>query len=141
MDEWGIDCLVSGAQQGFGIPAGLAFIALSKNAWTNVSKRPRFYFDLEREKKDQDTNQTAFTPAIGLILSLEAALSEMLSYGPQKIVEHHQRLAKACRAACLALNLELFAKEYPSDALTAMALPSGFDGKKLISEMKKTDLA
>lgn len=139
MDKWGIDCLVSGSQKGFGIPPGLAFIALSERGWKKVSKRPRFYFDLEREKKNQDDGQTAFTPATGLILALEASLTKMLSYGPQKVVAHHQRLANACRAACKGLGLQLFAKENPSDALTAMALPSSLNGKKLVSDIKKSD--
>ena len=45
MDEWQIDCLISGSQKGFGVPPGLAFVALSDKAMKMQSRRARFYFD------------------------------------------------------------------------------------------------
>src|SRR5262249_27627152 len=70
MDEWGIDCLVSGSQKGFGIPPGLAFVCLSERAWRGVSNRPRSYFDLTVEEKNQKEGRTAYTPAVSLVQQL-----------------------------------------------------------------------
>jgi aspartate aminotransferase-like enzyme len=53
MDEWGIDCLITGSQKALMIPPGLAMIALSEKAWTATesSDLPKFYFD--RKKPDR----------------------------------------------------------------------------------------
>ncbi len=55
MDDWGIDVLVTGSQKALMLPPGLGFIALSDRAWekTKKAKLPRFYFDLNLERKNQ----------------------------------------------------------------------------------------
>jgi len=138
MDEWGIDCVVAGSQKGFGVPPGLAFINLSERAWQSLSQRPRFYFDLETERKEQAVGGTAWTPATGLVLSLAGALEALGTLGPQKCAAHHQRLAKACRSAAAPLGMALLAANHPSDALTAICVPNGIDGEVLISEAKRS---
>ena len=54
MSDLGVDCLLSGSQKGFGVPPGLAFVALSKNAWDQISTREKFYFDLKKEATGQE---------------------------------------------------------------------------------------
>jgi aspartate aminotransferase-like enzyme len=121
MTEWGIDVVVAGSQKGFGTPAGLAFIAYQ--AKLPFSDRPRFYFDLQTEAKNQIEGKTAWTPAIQTILGLEAALKRIHSVGVEAITKHHANLANACRAGVKALGLKLFAAESPSNALTAIEMP------------------
>ena len=55
MDDWGIDCLVTGSQKALMLPPGLAFIGLSDRAWqrSHETTSPRFYFNLENERKGQ----------------------------------------------------------------------------------------
>lgn len=132
LENWGIDCLLSGSQKGFGIPPGLAFIALSENAWKGLSQRPRFYFDLKKEREGQNKGETAWTPATTLIETLLPALSVLAEMGPDTCEAHHKRLAAACRAAMEALELSLFSKDHHSQALTAVSLPETIDGSALV---------
>ncbi len=76
MDEWGIDVLVSGSQKALMLPPGLGFIALSDRAWekTKKAKLPRFYFDLNLERKNQQKGSGAFTPAVSLIFGARASI-------------------------------------------------------------------
>lgn len=132
MAAWSIDCVVSGSQKGFGIPPGLAFIALSQRAWNELSERPRFYFDLRKEREGQAKGETSWTPATTLILSLLPALHQLAELTPEGCDAHHKRLAQACHAAVQAIGLGLFAQSHPSQALTAVNLPDRLDGSKLI---------
>lgn len=132
MDAWGIDGVVSGSQKGFGIPPGLSFIGLSARAWEAMSQRPRFYFDLRKERKGQESGETAWTPATTLIMTLLPALRKLAEIGPLGCEAHHQRLALATREAAEALGLELFAKNHYSNALTSISLPDSIDGSKLL---------
>jgi aspartate aminotransferase-like enzyme len=132
MDNWEVDAVVAGSQKGFGIPPGLSFISLSKRAWNQLSKRPKFYFDLAKEKSGQDKGETAWTPATTLIFSLKAALETLSTLGPKGCDEYHARMAKACRNAAEAIGLPLLAQSHPSQALTAVRLPENLDGSALV---------
>lgn len=132
LTDWNLDCVISGSQKGFGIPPGLAFIALSDRAWSSLSRRSRFYFDLARERAAQAEGQTAWTPATTLILSLKVALEKLSELGVDGCVEHHRQMAKACRAAAKAMGLDLFSQSHHSQALTAISLPSNIDGTELV---------
>lgn len=137
MDDWQIDCVVAGSQKGFGLPPGLAFIALSDRAWSSLSARPRFYFDLTRERKGQAEGRSAWTPASTLIFMLKAALDEMHAVGVERIFAHHATMAKAARAAAAAMKLELYPAKAPSNALTVFTVPSGVDGQKLVKRLRQ----
>lgn len=136
MDEWGIDCVVAGSQKGFGLPPGLAFISLSDRAWNNLSNRPRFYFDLKKEREGQAGGRSAWTPAASLIFGLHAALKTMHDAGLDNLYRHHERMAKASRAFAAALGLQLLCKDAPSKSLTTMCVPEGIDGSKLIKNLR-----
>ncbi len=137
MDDWQIDAVTAGSQKGFGLPPGLAFIALSERAWANLSKRPKFYFDLAKERKGQAEGRSAWTPASSLVHALKAALEKMNEVGYDRVAAHHTHLADAARAATKAMGLNLFAGSAPSNALTAITVPKGIDGQKLVKRLRQ----
>lgn len=141
MDAWGIDVLITGSQKAMMIPPGLAFIALSDLAWaaTKTANLPKFYFNLTQELKAHQTNQTAWTPAISLIMGLNESLKMMREEGLEKIFERHALLAAATRNAVKALGLEILSRKSPSGAVTAVLVPSSIqDGKKIPKLMRDT---
>lgn len=133
----GIDILVTGSQKAMMLPPGLAFLSVSQKAWTlnKDSKMPRFYFDLAKEKKAQDQNQTAYTPAVSLMVGLSEALLMMQEEGLQNIFARHARMAKATRAAVQALNLKIF-PQHPADSLTAVCAPEGIKSNSVYSGLR-----
>jgi len=143
MQKMQIDCVVAGSQKGFGMAPGLAFIALSDRAWNQLSDRPRFYFDLMRERKGQAKGRSAWTPPISLIQSLEVALQTINGMGIDAMVAHHAAMGRAVRAAVKAIGLELFAPTAPSDALTSITMPGAssrgpaIDGSPLVAHLSK----
>jgi aspartate aminotransferase-like enzyme len=139
-DEWSCDMVVSGSQNGLMLPPGLGFISVSAKAWKLVeaSKSPRYYFDLREAKKAYDKTDTPFTPAINLVIALNEALKMMKKDGLENIFARHRKMADATRAAVKALGLELFAPTASSDVVTAVKVPAGIDGEKLIKTMRDT---
>ena len=138
MDRWGVDVLLTGSQKALMLPPGLAFVALGERAWqrTKEAKLPRFYFDFARERDNHDKDTTAWTPAISLITGLRESLAMILEEGLPHVFARHARMAAATRAAASALGLKLVAPDAPSPALTAMYVPPGVDGGKLVAYLR-----
>jgi aspartate aminotransferase-like enzyme len=139
-DAWGIDVVVAGSQKGLMLPPGLGFISVSPKAWKLVetSKSSRYYLDLRKAKKALDKNDTPFTSSITLIIALNEALKMMQNDGLEYIFSRHKVMAEATRAAMKALGLELFAPTAASGGVTAVKVPQGLDGEKLVKTMRDT---
>ncbi|MBX2992633.1 MAG: alanine--glyoxylate aminotransferase family protein [Bacteroidetes bacterium] len=136
-DEWGIDVCVTGSQKGLMIPPGLAFVALSQRAITSMetSKMPKFYFDLRKAVKSHADNDTPFTPAVSLIIGVDAALEMIRAEGIENVWKRHERLATALRAGVLGLGLKLFS-DSPSYAVTPVWVPEGVAWKAFNKVLK-----
>jgi aspartate aminotransferase-like enzyme len=130
-DEWGIDVCVTGSQKGLMIPPGLSFVAVSSRAIAamETSKLPKFYFDLRRALKAYEKNDTPWTPAISLIVGVDAALQMIRAEGVTNIWRRHERLATALRMGIQAIGLRLFS-DSPSFAVTPVWVPEGVEWKK-----------
>ncbi|HWH77980.1 MAG TPA: alanine--glyoxylate aminotransferase family protein, partial [Candidatus Binatus sp.] len=138
LDEWGIDVLVTGSQKALMLPPGLGFIALSDRAWekTKKAKLPRFYFDLNLERKNQQKGSGAFTPAVSLIFGVRASLQMLQREGLPNVYARHDRLCRATRAAATALGLRLLAPDNPSPAATGIYLPVGIDADQVLEFLR-----
>jgi len=138
LDEWGIDVLVTGSQKALMLPPGLGFIALSDRAWekTKKAKLPRFYFDLNLERKNQQKGSGAFTPAVSLIFGVRASLRMIEREGLANVYARHDRLCRATRAAASALGLKLLAPDNPSPAATGIFLPPGIDAEAVLEYLR-----
>jgi len=138
-DEWGVDVVVSGSQKGLMLPPGLGFISLSQKAWKliNESRGPRYYFDLRLAKKAWEQTDTPFTTSVSLVVALNTALKMIKEEGLENVFKRCGRLAQGIRSAAQALGLELFADEICSSAaITAINVPPGVDGEKLVKTMR-----
>jgi len=139
MDDWGIDILITGSQKALMLPPGLAFIGVSDRAWklNETSNLPRYYFNLNKELKNIVKNQTAYTPAISLIIGLGESLKMMREEGLENVYKRHAILAEATRKGVQAMGLKLYAPISPSNSLTAVLAPEGMDSGKVISALEK----
>lgn len=142
MDEWKVDVMVAGSQKSFMIPPGLAYIAFSSKAWNLMEKStlPKFYFDLKRYKKSLEKQTTPWTPGISLIIQQKKALELIKSIGLGNLFEHHRILGEATRAGVQAIGLELLSKK-PGNILTAIRVPEGIDGVKVVKTMQEKYMA
>lgn len=137
-DEWGIDVCVTGSQKGLMIPPGLAFVALSKRALKAMERStlPKFYFDLRKAVKSHEADDTPWTPAISLVIGVDAALQMIRAEGIENIWKRHERLAMALRAGIQAIGLRLFS-DSPSYAVTPVWMPEGIEWKGFNKMLKE----
>jgi len=145
VDGWGVDIIVGGSQKAVMIPPGLAYLSVSEKAWSRMAsaKQPRFYFDLQKERKAASKGESAFTPATSLIAGLAAAMDYLrengkgdLARGRELLIENAELAAKMTRAAALALGLELFSAKAPAAALTAITAPSGVSSDDIVKSFR-----
>lgn len=132
MDQWGLDVVVAGSQKALMLPTGLSFIALSEKAWDvqKKNKTPKFYFDLDRERKALEKNQTYFSSAVHHWRALDAVLNLVERKGWSALQKRCEVLMKATHEFVKQMGLELLSKA-PSSSVTAILLPKDVKGEKL----------
>jgi len=137
-DEWGIDVLVTGSQKALMLPPGLAFAALSEKAWKacDQSDLPKYYFNFKKELKNLGNNETAYTPAVSLVVGLNEVIKMYKEETLEKIFAENGKMAQACREAMKGLGLKLFAPDSPSEACTAAWTPAGVDGAEIVKRIR-----
>lgn len=137
-DAWKLDVVVTGSQKGLMTAPGLAAVCIGPKAWPLIEacKSPRFYFDYRKMKKSIPTNETPFTPAVTLVVSMAEALRQIKQEGLSNVIARHTWMAEATRAGVQALGLEIFAKS-PCNVLTSVTVPQGIDGKKLVKRLRE----
>jgi aspartate aminotransferase-like enzyme len=140
LDDWGLDVVVAGSQKALMTPPGLATAAVSAAAWERVAGAgsPRYYLDWERTRKAQEKLDSAFTPAVSLVVALDVALGLLLEGGLEAAFERHVRLGRACRAGIKAMGLELFSPDEDRSAVvTAARMPEGLESRELTLELRE----
>ena len=140
MDEWGLDCVVTGSQKALMAPPGLGFAALSEKAWEACerSTMPRFYWDFRKYKKGlmKLSENPPYTPAITTVLGQAAALKLIKNDGMEATWARHKRLALATQAGVKALGLEILPEQKVSSyIITAVKAPEGIAIGNIIKTM------
>ena len=140
-DAWGLDLVVTASQKALMGPPGAAFVSVGPRAWEAVtaSRMPKHYFSFTQARDQLTTTHayTPFTPAMSVIFALEVSVAMILKAGVDAHIAHHRRLAQTTREGITALGLTLFAlPSRASDAVTAVRLPRGVDGKELLRRLR-----
>lgn len=135
MDDWGIDCLLTGSQKGLMVPPGMALLALSARAWKRAEETAAscFYFNLVGERDNLLKGQGLFTSPVNLIMGLHESLAMIFENGGMDAI-YRKQWALTCmvRTGVSALDLPLFAPTHYAWGVTGIALPAGVDGERLL---------
>ena len=140
-DAWGIDVAVSGSQKALSASPGIAFVAISDAAWaaTETATNPRFYFDWKVTKASFELKnpENPYTPAVHLMMGLDAALELHFANGPDAPLQRSERLSRAVKEGVQALGLDLFGV-HPERGwtVTAIKAPEGIDGNELVAKVR-----
>lgn len=83
MEECCADVMITGSQKVLACPPGISIIALSPNGLKRVesTKVRSMYFNLAFALKNGERGQTPFTPAVGILLQINARLKEIKDNG------------------------------------------------------------
>lgn len=124
MQKYGIDLAISGSQKALAVPPGISVICANGNALARIenSEVNSFYFDLKNYLKDGERGQTPFTPAVGILLQINARLKQIeKNGGVDGEIKKTKQFAEYFRNNIKDLPFKLFADK-PSNAVTSLTL-------------------
>lgn len=83
MAELGADVMITGSQKALACPPGISIIVLSEKAIARaMNNNPKcMYFDFKDMLKNMERGQTPFTPAVAILLQINARLKEIEANG------------------------------------------------------------
>ncbi len=133
MDDWGIDCLVTGSQKALMLPPGLGYVGLGPRALKRMDaiahKLPAYNLDLRKWVKSWKDDDVPFTPPVSLLRAQKVALDMIQQTGLDETFARTRRLADGAGAAFAAMGLRLISQS-PSDSVTGAFYPKGIDDAK-----------
>jgi len=136
MDEWGVDCAITGSQKGLMLPAGLGIVCVSQKALAAMKDATctKAYFDFADQIRTNPGGYFPYTPATTLLHGLRSSLDLLFEEGLENVFSRHRYLANGTRAAVEAWGLSLCAKDpkWYSDTVSAVMVPEGFNGADVI---------
>ncbi|MBV23783.1 MAG: aminotransferase class V-fold PLP-dependent enzyme [Alphaproteobacteria bacterium] len=138
MDEWGVDCAISGSQKGFMLPAGVGLVCASQKALeaNKSAKMTRCYLSWEDMIKTNKDGYFPYTPPTPMLHALRASIDMLMEEGLDNVFARHHRLAEGVRHAVKdGWGLKLCAKEekWESDTVSAIVVPKDKDAKEVIA--------
>jgi aspartate aminotransferase-like enzyme len=127
MNDWGIDVVITASQKALMSPPGISIISAGERA-LDVAARSgsrRFFFDFQRMKAAIENGTTTYTPAISVILGLDAALMIIENEGIENVYRRHTDIARKCRRGLRDAGLECFVTDsIASPTITSVLLPT-----------------
>lgn len=138
MKKWGIDLLILSSQKALALPPGMSFLILSERALRRVHQISvkSLYFNIPEYLKNGERGQTPYTPAVGILLQLNARLKQIMKNGIENEVKHVWELAKYFREGIKNLPFEIFTAS-PSNAVTALTPLTGVSAYQYFEKLDK----
>ena len=138
MSALGADVMITGSQKALACPPGVSIIVLSPRALERVAKNdPKcMYFDLKDALKNQERGQTPFTPAVQILLQINARLKEIDAAGGVVVeVERAKDLAEYFRGRIKDLPFEIVSESL-SNAVTPLHPTNGMSAYDIFLRLK-----
>lgn len=134
----GADVMIAGSQKGLACPPGISVIILSPRALERVAANTpqTMYFDLKAALSNQERGQTPFTPAVGILLQINARLHEIeINGGVDVEIRKAKDRAGYFRDQIRELPLEI-ASESLGNAVTPLRPTNGMSAYDIFLRLK-----
>ena len=130
MEAQNIDVLIASSQKGLALPPGLSMVILSPRAIERLNSVDSLYFNFKNYLKDGLRGQTPYTPAVTIILQLQARLKQIIRDGGIKSsISRAKEVATHFRREIKRLPLAFYSNYMPNamTTLTPTDSKSAFD--------------
>ena len=117
MVEQNIDVVITGSQKAIACPPGISVIVLGEKALNRVENNnsKSMYFDLTNALKNGERGQTPFTPAVTILLQINARFNEIkFNGGVESEIIRISTIANDFRNKIKDLPLEIHCKSLPN---------------------------
>ena len=137
MEKQGVAAVITSSQKALALHPGISMITMAPEAIKRVEEHEEvsMYLSLKDALKNGERGQTPFTPAVTILLSLNARLRQIKALGGKKA--EHERIVKtsaAFRKGIEGLPFEPFC-ESMSNCVTALKVKSG-NAKDIVNIFK-----
>jgi aspartate aminotransferase-like enzyme len=136
-DSWGADVVVTASQKCLMASPGIAFVAVSRRAWTawEQARLPRNYWDFDAVRKSLSKPQpeTPGTAPVHIVLQLAESIAQIHEEGLPNVFARHAEMARIARERTRALGLSILCPtlEMRSATLTALRTPEDLTTKAI----------
>ena len=126
MQQSNIDVVIASSQKGLALPPGLTMVILTPKAIKKLLNINSLYFNYKNYLTNGERGQTPYTPAVTIMLQLEARLNQIKKRGGlTQSIANAKEIANYFRNSIKALPL----KEYTPYMPNAMTTLTPSDGK------------
>lgn len=138
MEKWGIDLLILSSQKALALPPGMSFLILSGRALERVERVSvkSLYFNISEYLRDGERGQTPYTPAVSILLQLNARLKQVMRRGIQDEIGHVREVAEYFRKKIENLPFRMFTSS-PSSAATALTPLNGVSAYRYFERLDR----
>jgi len=136
MKKSNIDVVIASSQKGLALPPGLTMVILTPKAVKKLQHINSLYFNFKDYLSDGERGQTPYTPAVTIMLQLEARLNQINKRGGiSQSIAKAKEVANYFRDSIKALPL----KEYTPYMPNAMTALSPTDGKSAMDIVNRLE--
>jgi len=136
MSAQNIDVVIASSQKGLALPPGLTMVVLAPKALEKVQDVKSLYFNFKDYLRNAERGQTPYTPAVTIMLQLEARLSQIdREGGVVKSIENAKEIAAYFRESIKDLPLKAYTPFMPN-AMTTLTPTDGRSAMDIVNDLE-----
>jgi len=132
-----IDVVIASSQKGLALPPGLTMVVLAPRALEKVQDVKSLYFNFKDYLRNGERGQTPYTPAVTIMLQLEARLAQIeREGGVAQSIAKAKEIATYFRESIKALPLIAYTPFMPN-AMTTLTPTDGKSAMDIVADLEK----
>ncbi len=136
MQQSNIDVIIASSQKGLALPPGLTMVILSPKAMTKLQTINSLYFNFKDYLTNGERGQTPYTPAVTIMLQLEARLNQIKKRGGiTQSIAKAKEVANYFRESIKNLPLKEYTPYLPN-AMTALTPTDGKSAMDIVNALE-----
>lgn len=136
MQKSHIDVVIASSQKGFALPPGLTMVVLSPAALEKLQRVKSLYFNFQDYLSNGERGQTPYTPAVTIMLQLEARLNQIARRGGiTQSIASAREVADYFRLSIKGLPLKV-ASLFMPNAMTALTPTDGKSALDIVNDLE-----
>jgi len=137
MQKSHIDVVIASSQKGFALPPGLTMVVLSPKAIERLQTVKSLYFNFKDYLSNGERGQTPYTPAVTIMLQLEARLKQIEKRGGiSQSIASAKEVAEYFRSSLEGLPLKV-ATLFMPNAMTALTPTDGKSALDIVNDLER----
>ena len=131
-----IDVVIASSQKGLALPPGLTMVVLAPRALAKVQDVKSLYFNFKDYLSNGQRGQTPYTPAVTIMLQLEARLNQINQAGGVKqSIQKAKEISEYFRASIKDLPLKAYTPFMPN-AMTTLTPTDGKSAMDIVNGLE-----